>query len=113
MHVMHTLNEQSAALGLILSGTISDANGAAHLEAIALTATTALKAFEPKVRGGESKPEVWNNWPDFSKRMNDFARLTREAAKVAREHGFGSAGPLIVDALSCKSCHELYRQEKK
>jgi len=113
MHIMHTLNEQSAALGLILSGAIPETNGAAHMEAIALTASTALKAFEPKVRGGEAKAEVWTNWPDFSKRMNEFARLTREAAKVAKEQGFGAAGPIIVDALTCKSCHEVYRQEKK
>ena len=112
-HVMNTLNEQSAALGQILSGAISDKNAQAHLEAIALTATTALKAFEPKVPGGEAKAEVWRNWADFSKRMNEFARLTREAAKVSNEKGFSAAGPTIVDALSCKSCHDVYREEEK
>jgi cytochrome c556 len=113
MHIMHTLNEQSAALGQILSASVPDTNAQAHLEALALTAATALKAFEPKVAGGESKPTVWSNWADFSKRMNDFARLTREAAKVAKEKGFTAAGPSIIDALSCKTCHEEYREEKK
>jgi cytochrome c556 len=113
MHIMHTLNEQSAALGQILSASIPDANAQAHLEAIALTASTALKAFEPKVAGGESKAAVWSNWADFSKRMNDFARLTREAAKVSKEKGFAAAGPNIIDALSCKTCHDVYREEKK
>jgi cytochrome c556 len=112
-HIMHTLNEQSAALGQILSGAIPEKNAQAHLEAIALSASTALKAFEPKVAGGEAKTEVWSNWTDFSKRMNDFARLTREAAKVSKEKGFGSAGTNIIDALSCKSCHDIYREEKK
>lgn len=113
MHIMHTLNAQSAALGQILSGVIPEENAQAHLEAIALTAATALKAFEPKVAGGESKADVWTHWPDFSKRMNDFARLTREAAKVSKEKGFSAASTNIVDALSCKSCHDLYREEKK
>jgi cytochrome c556 len=113
MHVMHTLNEQSAALGQILSGVIPEKNAAAHLDAIALTASTALKAFEPKVPGGESKAEVWSNWADFSKRMNDLTRLSREAAKVAREKGLSAAGPSIIDALSCKNCHDTYREEKK
>jgi cytochrome c556 len=113
-HVMRTLNEQSAALGQILSGVIPEKNAAAHLEALALTASTALKAFEPKAPGGESKPEVWNNWADFSKRMNEFVRQTREAAKAAKEKGFTSAGPNAMDAMaSCKNCHDLYRQEKK
>jgi cytochrome c556 len=113
MHIMNTLNEQSTALGQILSGVIPEKNAQAHLEAIALTASTALKAFEPKVPGGEAKAAVWSNWADFSKRMNDFARLTREATKVAKEKGFTAAGPSIIDALSCKSCHDVYREEKK
>ena len=113
MHIMNTLNEQSTALGQILSGVIPEKNAQAHLEAIALTASTTLKAFEPKVPGGEAKAEVWSKWADFSKRMNDFARLTREAAKVAKEKGFTAAGPSIIDALSCKTCHDLYRDEKK
>jgi cytochrome c556 len=112
-HIMNTLNEQSAALGQILSGVIPEKNAQGHLEAIALTASIALKAFEPKVPGGEAKAAVWSNWVDFSKRMNDFARLTREAAKVSKEKGFSSAGTNIVDALSCKSCHDVYREEKK
>jgi cytochrome c556 len=113
MHIMNTLNEQSAALGQILSGVIPEKNAQGHLEALALTASTALKAFEPKVPGGEAKAAVWSNWADFSKRMNDFARLTREAAKVSKEKGFTAAGSNIVDALSCKTCHDVYRDEKK
>ena len=114
MHVMNTLNEQSAAMGQILSGVIPEKNTQAHLEAIALAASTALKAFESKVPGGESKAEVWTNWADFSKRMNEFSRQTREAAKAAKEKGLTAAAPGIIDAMSsCKNCHDLYRQEKK
>src|ERR1700733_4595292 len=58
-HVMNTLNEQSAALGQILSLSVPDDSFAAPLEAIALAASAALKSFEPKVPGGEAKPEVW------------------------------------------------------
>jgi cytochrome c556 len=112
-HIMKTLNEQAEALGMIVSTTIPDENTAAHLEIIALTASTALKAFEPKVPGGESKLVVWSNWPDFSKRMNEFAAKTAEAAKLARESG-AKAGLTDIDhTLTCKSCHEVYREEKK
>ena len=111
--IMNALNEHSAALGQILSGGVSDENAVAHLEAIALLASLAPKAFEPKVAGGEARPEVWSKWPDFSKRMDHFVQATAAAAKVARDEGKDAALGNILDALDCKSCHELYRAEKK
>ena len=111
-HIMKALNEQAGALGEILSTAIPDDNVAAHLDAIALTASTALKAFEPKVVGGEAKPEVWSNWADFSKRMNEFATMTAKMAKTAHEEGNDAALAQVVDALSCKGCHEVYRKEQ-
>jgi cytochrome c556 len=112
-HIMNTLNEQSAALGQILSTVVPDDNAVAHINAIALTASTALKAFEPKVPGGQAKPAVWANWADFSKRMNEFAQRTAQAAKVAKEQGKEAALSNILDQLTCKSCHEVYREDKK
>jgi cytochrome c556 len=113
-HIMRTLDEQSAALGMILSTVIPGDNTAAHLRVIALTAQIALKAFEPKVLGGKAKPDVWSNWADFSKRMNEFAKNTALVAAQAKEKG--SEDPAlaekVVDALSCKSCHDAYRKEK-
>jgi cytochrome c556 len=107
-HIMKTLNEQTAALGQILSGVVPDDNVLSHLDALALTASTALKAFEPKVPGGESKPEVWSNWADFSKRMKDFAEKTALMAKAGREEGKDAGLTHAIDALSCKSCHDTY-----
>jgi cytochrome c556 len=112
-HVMNTLNEQSEAIGQILSGAVPLDNLAEHLNAIALTASIAVKAFQPKVLGGEAKPDVWANWPDFAKRMNEFARNTAQIAKAAKEPGQGGMNEMIIDALSCKACHDLYRRDKK
>jgi len=112
-HIMKTLDSQTAALGMILSNSIPDDNAATHLEIIALTASTALKAFEPKVLGGESKSDVWTKWPDFSKRMNSFAAKTAEAAKLAKQKGAQSGLSDILEVLNCKGCHDLYREEKK
>lgn len=112
-HVMNTLNEQAAALGQILSGVVPDDNVVAHVDAIALTASTALKAFEPNVAGGEAKPQVWKDWADFSKRMQQFAHLTADASKNMHAGKKDEVLTNILDALSCKSCHDVYRQEKK
>jgi len=111
-HIMKTLEAQSAALGQILSGAIPDDNLVAHLDTLALTASTALKAYEPKVQGGESKPEVWTKWPDFSKRMKDFADKTAQTAKIAKAQGKDAATEHVLEALSCKSCHDVYRAKK-
>jgi cytochrome c556 len=111
-HIMNTLNEQTAALGQILSNAVPDDTVVAHLDALALTASIALKAFTPKVPGGEAKPEVWANWPDFSKRMNEFAKMTADMTKTAHEQGKDAGLANVVDALSCKGCHETYRKEK-
>ena len=112
-HIMNTLNEQAAALGEILSGAIPDDNVVSHIDALALTAATALKAFVPKVPGGEARPEVWSQWDDFSKRMNEFAQQTASMAKVAHTQGKEAALAKVMDALSCKKCHDSYRREKR
>ena len=112
-HIMKSLNEQSAALGQILMMAVPTDQTQAHIDALALTASTALKAFEPKVQGGETKPEVWAKWDDFSRRMKDFADKTAEMSKIAHSQGTDQAMSMVVDALSCKSCHDLYRSEKK
>ena len=111
-HIMATLDAQVAALGMIMAGAIPDDNVVAHLDIIAATAATALKAFEPKVEGGGSKPEVWAQWDDFSQRMNEFAARTAAMAKTAREQGKDEALLQAMDALSCKQCHDTYRVKR-
>lgn len=112
--VMKTLNEQAAALGQIASGAVPDDNMNAHMQILALAASTALKAFEPKVPGGKAKPEVWANWADFSKRMTEFAQETAAGAKIAKEQGKDAALVQLINyANSCKGCHDMYRQEEK
>jgi cytochrome c556 len=112
--VMKTLNEQSAALGEIAAGAIPDDNLVTHMDEMALAASTALKAFTPKVPGGDAKPEVWANWADFSKKMSDFAKQTADGAKIAKEQGKDAAMVQLINyADSCKGCHDMYRQKKK
>ncbi len=111
-HIMKTLDEQSGALGMVLSTAIPGDNFQAHLDTIALAAATALKSFEAKVPGGESKPEVWANWADFSKRMNTFAEATAGAAKLSREKGREAVMTTLLDVLTCKDCHDIYRNKK-
>jgi cytochrome c556 len=112
-HIMKSLEQQTAALGQILSGAGPAENTVAHMQALALTASIALESFKPKVPGGAAKPEVWNDWADFSKRMKEFADKSAEMAKIGREQGADQAALHVIEALPCKGCHDVYRDEKK
>jgi cytochrome c556 len=107
-HIMKTMSEQSAAISMILEHKAPPDNFNTHVQILAVTASTALKAFEPKVVGGYAKPEVWANWVDFSKRMNEFTTNITALAKIARTSGFAAAAPKVQTALTCKGCHDTY-----
>ena len=111
-HIMRTLDEQTAALGMILSGAIPEDNLVLHMDAIATTASMALSSFEPNVPGGDAKPEVWSNWEDFAKRMNDFVAKTANMAKVAHDEDPQTAVELAIEALDCKGCHTVYNSKR-
>jgi cytochrome c556 len=108
-HIMKSLDAQVAILGMILSGAAPEDNLVSHLDTIALIAEGSLQSFEKKAPGGESSPAVWEKWPDFSQRMNTFAAATAKVAKIAREQGKDAIMGEIAAALSCKSCHDVYR----
>lgn len=111
--VMLSMNEQSAILGQVISGAVPNDNVTLHLESMALLATTALKAYEKQAPGGEAKAEVWKNWADFSKRMQDFSDGVNTAARLVKTEGPEVALTNMMDSMSCRSCHRAYRDEKK
>jgi cytochrome c556 len=112
-HIMKTMGEQVQAMGQMRQDKISSENFAVHAQILALAAATAKMAFTPKIVGGKSKADVWANWDDFSKRLDALAASTADLAKTAKEGGMAAAAPKMQAALTCKGCHDLYREEKK
>ena len=112
-NVMKSLSSASAAMNMTLQGKAPAENFVLHAETLAIVASTALIAFEPNVEGGDSKPDVWAKWPDFEKKMKEFAANTAELAKLAKEGGAAAAQPKLQAALTCKGCHDSYRVPKK
>jgi cytochrome c556 len=111
--IMKQLEAEATVLGMIVSGQIPPDALGAEARSIANAAKVALKAFEPNVPGGEAKPAVWTKWDDFSQRMQAFAQKSEELAKVADTGNVAQVTEMMVDALSCKDCHDLYRDKKK
>jgi cytochrome c556 len=110
--IMKQLDAEAVALGMIVSGQVPPDSLALQARALASSAKSALKAFVPKVPGGEAKPEVWAKWDDFSKRMQTFAQKAEEMAKVSESGNVQKVTELMIDAMPCKACHDVYRQKK-
>jgi len=111
--IMKQLDAEATALGMMVSGQIPPDALSLEAKSIANAAQAALKAFEPKVPGGEAKPDVWAKWPDFQKRIQEFAKKSAEMAKVSENGDVAAVTGLMVDALPCKECHDVYRNKKK
>ena len=112
-HIMKTMGEQLDAVGMILDKKAPTDNFAVHLKVLAVTATQAKKAFEYKVPGGNAKPEVWSNWPDFSKRVDELVATTAELASAAKVEGVAAVGRKLQSGVKCKGCHDTYRVPPK
>ena len=113
VHIMKTMGEQVAAIGEIVQQKAPADNFSTHIQILAVTAATARSAFEPKVPGGKAKPDVWTKWADFSKRLGDLTAATADLAKTAKDGGVAATAPKLQAALTCKACHDLYREDKK
>jgi len=111
--IMKQLDAGSAALGMMVSGQIPPDSLGQQTRALAANAKMALKSFEPKVSGGEAKSEVWTKWVDFSMRMEQFVKKADEMAKAGDAGNVSQVTELMVDALPCKQCHDVYRMKKK
>ncbi|HEY6640898.1 cytochrome c [Povalibacter sp.] len=111
-HVMKTMGEQMALLSKITKGKAPAGDVVAQAEVLSISAGMLKVAFTPKVLGGESKPEVWDKWEDFSKRLDDLVVATADLAKAARQGGVAAVTPKL-GGLSCKGCHDTYRVPKK
>ena len=110
-HIMRAMDAQTAALGQILAEMVTDDNFVSHLDVIAINAQMALSSFEKPVEGGEALPKVWEDWDDFAAKMNAFSDEIIIAAQIVRDKGRAAAMGNVMDALSCKECHDVYRKK--
>jgi cytochrome c556 len=107
-HVMSTLGEQLAAVDMIVAKKAPPDAFAVHVKTIAIAATQAKLAFQPKVAGGSSKPEVWSNQADFVKRLDAMVAAGDELAKAAKDGNAAVVGSMIRTSLDCDGCHKIY-----
>jgi cytochrome c556 len=112
-NLMLQLEKDAELLGEIAAG-IKPADQLADVtRSIAETAAASKAAFEPRVPGGGSKPEVWSNWADYSRRLDAFERDTKQLAELGAKGDLAGATSMLGRALPCKECHDVYRAPKE
>ena len=106
-NVMRTLDAQVESVELVLQGRAPAHDLEHHLAALAATSAQILSAFEPGAAGGNAKPEVWDDWDDFS------ARAREQAEGLSALRNASASGEFspdrIREALHCTQCHDTFR----
>lgn len=112
-NIMLQIDKDAELLGEIAAGIQPPDKLAEVTKSIAESAEAAKSAFEPNVPGGRAKPEIWANWADYSRRMEEFSANANQLAELGAKGDLNGVTNALGDALSCKECHQLYRAPKK
>lgn len=118
-NVMQIVKYSLLGMRDIIKGDITDQSQFSALaSSMANASSIATKAFAPDTRSLEgkttAKDSIWENWEDFSKRMNTFNTDVQALAMVAKQ-GDMKANILAFKKATknCKSCHDEYRKDDK
>jgi len=113
--VMSGSGVAGASLARMAGGLIEPQNVAELARYWALGAELSKDAFKPDTRGADietrAKGAVWENWEDFSERLDAYAADAQELADLAEAGETQSVLDRIEDVLRdhCKDCHDDYR----
>ena len=109
--LMRVIDAQTSAIGQILSGSIPEDSFAVHLEVVSLTAGLATGVFQKGVPGGGTLPRVWQEKGRFLRLMEEFSGNAIKASRIAQQDGKDAAAVMVIDALPCRQCHDVYRKK--
>jgi cytochrome c556 len=110
--IMQQLEEDAETLGSIAAKIEPPTKMAEVARRVATTAKESHESFRKNAPGGAAKPEIWTNWADYNAKMEAFVANSEKMAKVAETGDVNGVTELLVDALPCKGCHDVYRQKK-
>lgn len=111
-NLMLQIEKDAELLGEIAAGIKPPDKLAEVTKSMAESAEAAKGAFEPNVPGGRSKPEIWSNWPDYLRRMNEFSATANRLAELGAKRDL-SGVTNALGGLPCKECHNVYRGPKR
>lgn len=108
-HIMVTLEAQFMAIAAIVAFNGPPENLVSHLNAALISARMLLPSFEKEAPGGSSEPHLWNEWSTYEAHARQFEASLAMAVEAAK---FGSVTDVVwyTDQISCRKCHDSYRQ---
>lgn len=111
-HTMETIKDNLGAMKTILRGNGDAANFDVYADAIAANAKAFTVVAKRKVPGGETLDAAWENFDDFSMKLDKF---TTDSAALAALGDDATRQQRVVAinamASNCKACHDDYRKE--
>lgn len=110
--IMQQVDEDAEALGMIAAGLEPKTKMLDHAKSIAKSARDSYEAFKQNAPGGRAKPEVWSNWADYSAKMEAWIANADKMVAAAEKNDVNGVTEVMVDALPCKGCHDVYRERK-
>lgn len=82
---------------------------------IAFYSKQLLEGFPPGSDTGaetDAKPEIWQNFDDFTAKMHNFQDAAANLAKVTQGGDQAASKQAFADtAKACKACHDKYRKD--
>ena len=108
--IMKTLEAQFNALAGIIAFGGPSHNLKFHLETIQVTARMVLPSFEKRAPGGTSKPHLWDDWEGYTRHMQEFEAAVAMAIEAAKHNSVNQVS-WYTDQISCRKCHDAYKQK--
>lgn len=115
-HILGSLGQHMGAISTIMQGQLPHQdNILAHAESMAAMARLGLESFRAETAGAteetRAKPEIWQNWDDFSA---EFTKLEEETAALVTAAASGDMAAVGAQLGRvggvCRSCHGGYRE---
>jgi cytochrome c556 len=110
--IMQQVDEDAESLGMIAAGLEPKTKMLERARSVAKSARESYEAFKQNAPGGHAKPEIWSNWADYSAKMEAWVANADKMVKAAEANDLNGVTEVMVDALPCKGCHDVYRQRK-
>lgn len=110
--IMQQVDEDAEALGMIAAGLEPKTKMLDHAKSIAKSARESYESFKKNVPGGRAKPEIWSNWADYSAKMEAWIANADKMVAAAEKGDSNGVTEIMVEALPCKGCHDVYRERK-
>ncbi len=105
-----------APIGAMVKGEKPyDADAVArHAAFLEVLSKMPIEGFTPGSDVGktEAKSDIWKNWAEFEKLMNNFQEETAKLNQAAKTGNEGAVkAQFSTTAKTCKTCHDKFRKE--